>query len=89
MSHLRELLHSTEVVDVYICSVTESIKGDMSTMSDNTVIIPFFRNTVEVGRGYVVCVDSDSKDSIIYTLSSKNSVMDLNKIEKIKNRVRR
>lgn len=81
-------MRSTDVVDVYICSVIESIKGNITTMPANQIIIPFFKNTVKEGKNYVVCLDSQGEDSIIYTLSSKNSVIEEKQTEKIKNKIR-
>lgn len=82
---IQELYRSTEVVDVYACNITELIKGDMTTTIDNQILIPFFKDTVEAGESYIVCLSSDNDDSIIYTLSSPNSVLTVNQLESIKN----
>lgn len=84
---MEELLRSTDVVDVYICDVTELIKGDF--ISNNQIIIPFFKDTVKKGNSYIVCLDSESEDSIIYTLSSKNSVIDADNLVRVKCKVGR
>lgn len=86
---VQELYRSTEVVDVYACKVMELMKGDMTTLADNQIIIPFFKNTVEVGNSYMVCLNSDREDAIIYTLSSKNSVLETNQLESIESIVNR
>ena len=83
---VNELYRSTEVVDVYACSVVDILKGKINT-AENQMIIPFFKDTVEIGEIYLVCLNSDRDDAIIYTLSSKNSVFESSKFESIKNMV--
>lgn len=78
---IQELYRSTETVDVYSCTVVEFLKGDMQTLEDNQIIIPFFKDTVQVGDIYVVCLNSDREDAIIYSLSSKNSVWEPSQFE--------
>lgn len=65
------------------------LKGDVTTTEENQIIIPFFKNTVELGKRYVVNLNSDTEDAIIYSLSSKNSIMNENEkenLEKILNK---
>lgn len=83
---VNELYRSTEVVDVYACSVVDILKGKINA-AENQIIIPFFKDTVEIGEIYLVCLNSDRDDAIIYTLSSKNSVFEASKFESIKNMV--
>jgi len=72
-----ELYRETEVSDVYSCKINNTIKGSINTTEDGTVLIPFFKNSVKLGESYIVNLTSDTTDTIIYTLSSKNSVMDV------------
>ena len=83
---VNELYRSTEIVDVYACSVVDILKGKINA-AENQIIIPFFKDTVEIGEIYLVCLNSDRDDAIIYTLSSKNSVFEASKFESIKNMV--
>ena len=71
LEHCRE----TEVSDVYFCKIDKVIKGSINTAEDDTILIPFFKNSVNVGGAYIVNLTSDTADTIIYTLTSKNSVM--------------
>ncbi len=73
---LKELYHSTDVVDVYSCDVLQDLKGKIHMDGDSRIIIPFFKKTVKADEEYVVLLNTDSKDSNIYMLSSKNSVYD-------------
>lgn len=84
----QELYRTTEVVDVYSCSVKEVMKGDLTTDEKGEIIIPFFKSSVEKGKTYIVSLNSDAEDTIIYTLSSKNSVMEKGKMKEIKNILR-
>lgn len=81
---VKEHCRSTDVVDVYLCNVIEVFKGDVTTTEENQIIIPFFKNTVEIGKSYVVNLTSDTEDALIYSLSSKNSVMEENEKGKLK-----
>ena len=78
-----ELYLENDVSDVYLCRVKNNLKGSINTSDDGTVIIPFFKNSVETGKVYTVCLMSDSKDSLIYTLSSKNSIMECSDTDSI------
>ena len=72
-----ELCRETEVSDVYFCKIDKVIKGSINTAEDDTILIPFFKNSVNVGGAYIVNLTSDTADTIIYTLTSKNSVMEI------------
>lgn len=71
---VNELFQTTDIVDIYTCDVVESIKGDINVMEKKQIIIPFFKDTVMPEENYIVHLNSDSKDSYIYFLSSHNSV---------------
>lgn len=81
---VNTLYHSTEVIDVYSCTIKETLKGDLTTTSENAIIVPFFKNTVNPDTQYIVCLASETKDSLIYTLSSKNSVFTIDRTDEIK-----
>lgn len=80
---LNELYRSTDTVDVYLCDVDECIKGNINMSEKNQIIIPFFKNTVKHKKKYIVQLNSDTNDSYIYFLSSKNSVQDIDEKDKI------
>lgn len=71
---LIDMCRSTENVDVYVCTLIKNIKGVINTDDNNQILIPFFKNTVGEGEECVVCLNCETDDSVIYTLSSKNSV---------------
>lgn len=72
-----DLYRVTDVAEVYLCEVIEEYKGDIKNTEVNNIIVPFFKNTVETGKQYTVCLVADTEDTLIYSLSSKNSVLDM------------
>ena len=71
---IGDLYSSTDLVDVFACGVLQTIKGEVNTTSENEILVPFFKDTVMQGEEYVVCLHAESNDTLVYTLSSKNSV---------------
>ncbi|WP_349948403.1 hypothetical protein ABFV83_08200 [Lacrimispora sp. BS-2] len=62
--------------NTYTCDVTDIIKGDsLQKGEDGKILVTFLKGSVEIGGKYVVAVNRVGKDSIIYTQSSKNSVI--------------
>ena len=59
-----ELCRETEVSDVYFCKIDKVIKGSINTAEDDTILIPFFKNSVNVGGAYIVNLTSDTADTI-------------------------
>lgn len=57
--------------NTWYCTVVDAIKGNIS----GTVMIPFFKDTVEAGETYTVCLNGDDNGKL-YTLSSRNSILD-------------
>lgn len=55
--------------DSFVCEVDEVIKGNIGSQ----IIVPFFKDTVEIGKSYTVCLNGEDY-GLVYTLSSKNSV---------------
>lgn len=80
---VKELWNETDVSDVYLCEVKSVIKGDMTVMDGNQILLPFFKASVQENEEYVVLLNSDTDDSYIYSLSSKNSVRTLEEIQSI------
>lgn len=80
-----ELYRTTEVTDVYLCRVIDAIKGSINTTEENTIIIPFFKNTVEPNGRYIVNLISDTADSLIYSLSTEYGVMNVSEKDDIRN----
>lgn len=71
---------------IYRCKVTEVLKGKINN-GDTEVLIAAFKNTVKVGEDYLFMLNAATDTSIIYALSSKNSVVsltDTKKVEQIK-----
>lgn len=69
-----EKLRTTDIVEVYICEVSQVVKGNNKVYKDTQIIVPFFKNTIDKNIGYVVCLNGDITQSLLFTLSSKNSV---------------
>lgn len=80
---LLGVVRETEVAEVYECYVNDVIKGNINTTEDNLILIPFFKNTVETGGTYVVALNSDTESSLIYCLSSRDSLFGTYEIESI------
>lgn len=70
------LYHSTDIIDVYLCDVLGNIKGNPTTTENKQIIVSFFKDTVNIEHEYIVCLNTDTSDSLIYALSSINSVME-------------
>lgn len=84
---VQEYHRSTEIVDVYSCQVVDTLKGSINTSENNRIIIPFFKDTVTSGEQYIVCLYSNSDDAIIYTLSSKDSLYEIEQLDIIKQKM--
>lgn len=82
-AQIGDLYRSTENVDIYSCKVLGVLKGELRVFADDQIIVPFFKETVEVGGDYVICLNSDRSDAVIYTLSSKNSVWKPSELENL------
>lgn len=52
------------------------------------IMIPFFKNTITLGENYIVHLNSDTKNTYIYFLSSKNSVFNVNEKELVTNKLK-
>lgn len=61
--------------DTYLCTVTETLRGS----TDDEILIVLFKDTVSIGKGYLFLLNKDNEYSLIYALSSVNSVVDLEK----------
>lgn len=62
--------------DTYTCSVLDIIKGNsLQKGEDGKILVTFLKGGVEVGGEYVVMLNKVGDESIIYTQSSKNSVV--------------
>jgi len=59
--------------NTYKCKVSESIKG----LTSNEILVILFKDTVAFGGEYLLLLNKDNEDSLIYTLSSVNSVVDI------------
>ena len=63
-------------IDVYVASVDSLLKGDdLNTRSDGTILLSLAKGSVEVGERYLIAFDPADKDSIIYTQTTRNSVI--------------
>ncbi len=67
--------------DTYYCEIIEEYKGEIKAfeqnenISDKKIIrIPFFKGTVSTGKEYIVMLNEINETSLIYVLSSKNSL---------------
>lgn len=65
--------------DTYICKVTERLRG--STKDQINIVL--FKDTVSIGNEYLFLLNKDTEDSLIYALSSANSVVDVSKDKSI------
>lgn len=68
--------------DTYYCDVIEELKGS----TDSRIQAVLFKNTVVKGNEYILLLNKDTETSLIYTLSSRSSVVDIedaDKVEKI------
>lgn len=74
---IEELLRETEITDIYYCKVMNAITGDPSVDEDGYIMVPFFKDTVSKGEEYILLLNTDADDSLVYCLSSKNSVRQL------------
>lgn len=79
-----EMYHSTDIVDVYLCNVNHVYKGNLTTTEDDQILISFFKDSVKKGEEYIVALNSDTDDALIYALSSKKSVYTLQVEEEIR-----
>ena len=70
-----EFVHPDSNRDTYICKVTETLRG--STQDEINIVL--FKDTVSIGKEYLFMLNKDTEDSLIYALSSVNSVVDLEK----------
>ncbi|RXZ79209.1 hypothetical protein EBB07_23815 [Paenibacillaceae bacterium] len=62
--------------NTYTCDVSDIIKGDsLEKGEDGKILVTFLKGSVEVSGKYVVMINKVGEDSIIYTQSSKNSVI--------------
>lgn len=66
---------ATSVNEIFSCRVINETKGNMTKMGDGSILVAFFPGTVKTGDTVQVCLNSSSKDSVIYTVSSKNSIL--------------
>ncbi len=80
---IGDFLRETENCDIYYCSVLENLQGNPCTTENNQIIVPFFKDTVVQGESYIILLNADTEDAIIYTLSSKSSVRELSETENI------
>lgn len=65
----------------YRCSVTKTLKGTPNNQGD--IIITFIKDAVELGKEYVVLINSAETKSFFYGLASKNSLFTLEEAEEI------
>ncbi len=80
---IEELNTTSNTSELYLCNVLDVLKGDINTTQDDKIYVVFFRGTVVEGERYIVMLNSDTNTSLLYTLSSKNSVYDLKHKEMI------
>lgn len=76
---LRVKNKQMETDDTFVseCQILESLKGDINSIN-NKIFVTFFKNTVKVGEEYIVNLNSDTEQSLIYSLSAKNGIYSLN-----------
>lgn len=80
-----EKYQSTEMVDLYLCTVKSKMKGEIAF---DQILIPFFPDTVKEGEDIIVLLDQTDSESNMFTLSSKKSVYPVEQKELIKNQMR-
>lgn len=66
---------------VYRCSVTKTLRN--IPVDNGNILITFFNNTVSVGNEYLVLLADATETAPVYTLSSKNSIYNLNEAKAI------
>ena len=71
----------TSFTTQYRCSVTKTLKGEPN--NQGYLVITFFNDTVELGKEYVVLINSAETKSFFYGLASKNSLFTLEEAEEI------
>ncbi|MCL2046234.1 MAG: hypothetical protein FWG88_07595 [Oscillospiraceae bacterium] len=71
--------------NTYYCKVTNQLKGDGLVTIDNSnvILITLLKECVNVNESYVVMVNLVGKNSVIYSQSSKLSVISINDHEAI------
>lgn len=72
--------------NTYYCDVLEELKGS----ADSRIQAVLFKNTVVIGNEYILLLNKDTEASLIYTLSSRSSVIDIkdsDKVEQIYNSI--
>ncbi len=79
-------------IDMYQCTVTESIKGDIAV--GEKIAVTFFADTVKAGEECIVAVKVINEDAVAGDMSpvchftSKSSLFDLSKYQEIKDMVK-
>lgn len=65
--------------DTYICRVTERLRGE----TRDEIRIVLFKDTASIGKEYLFLLNKSTEYSLIYALSSVNSVVDVSKDKSI------
>jgi len=64
--------------DTYNCTVLHEFTGEIDNFKGNSnskeILIPFFKGTIEPGSEYIIMLNDTDANSLIYSLSSANSV---------------
>lgn len=66
--------------DTYYCNVIKNFKGS----TDEKIQVVLFKGTVTEGEEYILLLNKESGNSLLYTLSSRNSVISFNQTDQIK-----
>ena len=82
---VKEKILTNENRDVYTCKVKNWIKGNGNMTEENEIYVVFFQNTVTTNQEYILLLNSDTDTSMLYTLSSKNSIHSTDKKQTILN----
>lgn len=72
--------------NTYICSVIEILKGKTNCKVPGEIWAILFKGSVELGKEYILLLNTDNEHSLSYTLSSKDSVIladDTQKVEQL------
>jgi len=68
--------------DIYYCTIIQTLKGDIEVGHKMSMV--FFADTVKTGQQFIIAAERLSEGGNMYTMSSKNSVYDMNQLEEIK-----
>ncbi|MDR0325691.1 MAG: hypothetical protein LBI19_06330 [Oscillospiraceae bacterium] len=72
--------------NTYFCKILDTIKGrNINTIEESDeILVSLIKDSVVVGETYILMINSVGEDSVIYTQSSKNSVISIKDNEAVK-----